>query len=87
MDWLESRFNISIEWNFFATSHSKGPADAISDTIKQLVSNNIIQGVDHVNNAESFFNSLVKCNTKIKSCYISSNNINSIVEKRSANTF
>ena len=61
MHWLESRFNVSIIWNFFATSHGKGPVDAISGTVT--------------------VNSLVKCNTKIKSCNISSNNISSIVEK------
>ena len=59
---------------FLATLLSKG------GTIKWLVSNNIIQREDHVNNTKSFFNSLVKCNTNIKSCYIS-NNINSIIEK------
>ena len=63
---------------FFATSHGKGPVDAISGTVKWLVNNNIIRRVD---DAESFFNSLVTCNTKTKSCYISSNNINSIAEK------
>ena len=66
---------------FLATLLSKGLVDAIGDTIKWLVSNNIIQREDHVNNTKSFFKSLVKCNTNIKSCYISSNNINSIIEK------
>ena len=81
MPWLESRFNVSIVWNFFATSHSKGPVDAIGGTVKRLVSNNIIVRVGHVNDAEPFFSNLVKYSTKIKSCYISSNNINSTAEK------
>ena len=81
LHWLESRFNVSIVWNFFATSHGKGPVDAIGGTVKRLVNNQIIQRVDHVNDVESFFNSLVKCDTKIKSFYISSNDINSVNEK------
>ena len=76
-----NRFNVSIVWIFFATSHGKGPVDAIDGTVKRLVSNQIIRRVDHVNDAESFFNSLVKCNTKIKSFYIPSNDITSVKEK------
>ena len=34
LHWLESRFNVSIVWNFFATLHGKGPVDAISGTGK-----------------------------------------------------
>ena len=59
LHWLGNRFNVSTVWNFFATSHGKGLVDAIGGTVKRLVSNNIIQRVDHVNNAECFFNSLV----------------------------
>ena len=70
LHWLESRFNVSKVWNFFATSHGKGPVDVIGGTVKRLVSNQIIRRVGHVNDAESFFNSLVKCNTKIKPFYI-----------------
>ena len=66
---------------FLATLLSKGLVDAIGDTIKWLVSNNTIQREDHVNNTKSFFKSLVKSNTNIKSCYISSSNIDSIIEK------
>ena len=77
--WLERRFNVSKVWNLFATSQGKGPVDAIGGTVKQLVSNNIIWRVDHVNDAEFFLDSLAKCNTKIKSYYISSNNIDSII--------
>ena len=64
--------------------HGKGPVDAIGGTVKWLVSNRIIWRVDHVNEAESFFNSLFKCNTKMKSCYIASNDIN-LAAKRSVN--
>lgn len=43
----EEDFNIKYaEWNFFATSHGKGPCDGIWDTIKRLAYRHSLQGGD-----------------------------------------
>lgn len=33
---FKNRHNIDIEWHFFATSHGKGPCDAIGGTLKRM---------------------------------------------------
>ena len=43
----EEAFNIKYaEWNFFATSHGKGPCDGIGGTIKRLAFQHSLQGGD-----------------------------------------
>jgi hypothetical protein len=43
----EEDFNIKYaEWNFFATSHGKGPCDGIGGTIKRLAFRHSLQGGD-----------------------------------------
>jgi hypothetical protein len=37
-------FGMRAEWNFFATSHGKGPCDGIGGTIKRLAYRNSLQG-------------------------------------------
>lgn len=37
---LESKHNVTIKWNFFATSHGKGPVDGIGATVKRIVWSN-----------------------------------------------
>ena len=39
-----SRFNISIDWNFFATSHGKGVVDGIGGSTKRMIWNRIRSG-------------------------------------------
>lgn len=34
---LEEKHNVKIKWNYFATSHHKGPVDGIKGTIKRQV--------------------------------------------------
>ena len=33
LSWFEKTFNAKVYWNFFASSHGKGPVDGIGDTI------------------------------------------------------
>lgn len=43
-------FNIEIEWNFFATSHGKGPCDGVGGTLKRLATRASLQrtNADHI---------------------------------------
>ena len=34
---VQRKHGIEITWNFFATSHSKGPVDGIGGAVKRLV--------------------------------------------------
>ena len=36
-------FGLSAEWNFFATSHGKGPCDGLSGTVKRLATKASLQ--------------------------------------------
>ena len=37
IDTLEKKHNIQVEWNFFCTSHRKGPVDGIGGSVKRHV--------------------------------------------------
>lgn len=32
----KTKYNLDVEWHFFATSHGKGPCDAIGGTVKRM---------------------------------------------------
>jgi hypothetical protein len=36
-------FGIEAEWNFFATSHGKGPCDGVGGTVKRLAAKASLQ--------------------------------------------
>ena len=39
----ESDFGLDAEWNFFATSHGKGPCDGVGGTVKRLAARASLQ--------------------------------------------
>ena len=51
---LEKRHSVSISWNFFATSHCKGPVDGIGGSVKRFVLGKVKTRHHMVNNAQSF---------------------------------
>lgn len=51
---LEKRYNLKISWNFFATSHGKGPVDGIGGAVKRQVRNSVMRREKIVNNAVTF---------------------------------
>ena len=36
---FKTKYNVDAEWHFFATSHGKGPCDAIGGTLKRMARN------------------------------------------------
>ena len=62
--WFSNKYGIELIWNFFATSHGKGPVDAIGGTVKRQVSSCIIQRRAIVKDSESFYHcALEACST------------------------
>ncbi|CAG9790692.1 unnamed protein product [Diatraea saccharalis] len=51
---LEKISNKKIIWNYFATSHGKGPVDGIGGALKRLVRSKVISRVENVFNAQQF---------------------------------
>ena len=51
---LQEKHNIQITWNFFATSHGKGPVDGIGGAVKRQVWNAVKTRKHIVTDAKSF---------------------------------
>ena len=51
---MQRKHGIEITWNFFPTSHSKGPVDGIGGAVKRLVWNAIRSRTVIVTNTSSF---------------------------------
>ncbi|KAJ8033178.1 39S ribosomal protein L13, mitochondrial [Holothuria leucospilota] len=56
---LGKAHKIDIEWNFFATSHGKGPVDGIGGSAKRFVMQKVLNGQHIVTNAASFADAAV----------------------------
>lgn len=61
---LEKKHHIKIEWNFFATSHGKGPVDGIGGALKRQVREKVMAGEAEVRNADEFVRAVDK-NSKV----------------------
>ena len=55
-----------IVWNYFATSHGKGPTDALGGNAKRIVHRKSMGKQAHVKDANSFAQALVNTNINIK---------------------
>jgi hypothetical protein len=56
-----------LTWSFFATSHGKGPVDAVGGAVKRLVWRSVLsRRVSAVGNAKQFTETLEACDTVIK---------------------
>lgn len=55
---FQSKYDIEAEWHFFATSHGKGPCDAIGGTIKRMATRaSLAKEREHpIKNARELFN-------------------------------
>lgn len=51
---LSEKFAINLTWNYFATSHGKGPVDGIGGSVKRYVWGKVKNRKNHVNNASTF---------------------------------
>lgn len=51
---VQTKFKLKTEWNYFASSHSKGPVDGIRGTLKRQVREKVMTGEVEVRNAIEF---------------------------------
>ena len=49
--WLQEKHKLKICWNFFATSHGKGPVDGIDGVVKRMATQKVIQRKVNITNA------------------------------------
>ena len=54
LPFFEQRKEITIKWNYFATSHGKGPVDGVGGILKQFVTSKIMQRKAQVHNVDYF---------------------------------
>ena len=52
--WFQKRKNMHIKWNYFATSHGKGPVDGIGGCIKRYVTSKIMTRKAIVQDVDAF---------------------------------
>jgi hypothetical protein len=70
----EADFGLTAEWNFFATSHGKGPCDGIGGTVKRLACNESLRrtsAADHIISIDRMFE-FCKTIQNVKFCLIRS---------------
>lgn len=72
---IQQRYQFSVSWNYFATSHGKGPNDALGGTAKRMVHERIMSRNVTVNSAESFANVLGSMANGFSVTYVSSEDI------------
>ena len=41
--WVDEKYSVKLCWNFFASSHGKGPVDGIGGAIKIIAAHKVIQ--------------------------------------------
>ena len=74
LPWLENKHHIKIYWNFFATSHGKGPVDGVGGTIKRLATQKVLQRKVNITDAMSFYEA-IKNESLIEVLYLTSDEI------------
>lgn len=70
----EEDFGIKAEWNFFATSHGKGPSDGVGGNFKRAAARASIQGT-LINSAKSLYEWADTHMSSIKTVYVTSEEI------------
>ena len=78
---LEQINNIKLIWNFFATSHGKGPVDAIGGTVKRQVAARVFQRRAIVKDSITFYKCALEACSKINIYHFSSLQVKEETEK------
>ena len=59
--YFQSKLDISIRWNYFATSHGKGPVDGVGAIVKRFVTQRIMTRKFIVQDVHSFLKAAGGC--------------------------
>ena len=62
---LEKHHELKITWNYFATSHGKGPNDGLGGNVKRMAHRLIMTNTKMIKNAETFADAIQSCETGI----------------------
>ena len=82
---LQLKHQLSITWNYFATSHGKGPCDAIGGNVKRIARRMVMAGRKIVNDANTFCEALHLSQTAIIHKGISASDITRIINELKLN--
>ena len=63
---LQEHHGMQIQWNYFATSHGKGPNDALGGNVKRMAHRLTMTRTAIVNNAETLASAVRSCDTNIR---------------------
>ena len=63
---LAETFDLQLSWNYFATSHGKGPNDALGGNVKRMVQTRVLTRKAVVCNAEDFKDIIKDTESKIR---------------------
>lgn len=72
---LQQTFDVSLEWNYFATSHGKGAVDGVGGCVKRSVWSRVKAGKLEARNAVEFFNAAVASNSTVKVVFVTKEEI------------
>ena len=56
--WLQEKHRLKIFWNFFATSHGKGPVDGFGGVVKRMATQKVIQRKVNISDNGSFYDAI-----------------------------
>lgn len=70
---FKSKHKMDVEWHFFATSHGKGPCDAIGGNVKRMATRaSLAKEHEHpITNPRQLYDWIMTANTKMSFCYVS----------------
>ena len=77
--WLQEKRKLRICWNFFATSHGKGPVDGIGGVVQRMARQKVIQRKVYITNAASFYDAS-NSESNVKVFLIEAEEIRNVVE-------
>jgi hypothetical protein len=62
---LVDKYSLAVSWNYFATSHGKGPHVALGGNVKRMAHRQVLSRCTVINDAQSFANAVKMANTNI----------------------
>ena len=74
LPWFESKLNLTVHWNFFASSHGKGPVYVIGRTTKRLTANIVTSHKGIITDSHSFVKT-AESSPKVKVLHVTSTDI------------
>lgn len=62
---LQKIYNVQIMWNYFATSHGKGPNDALGGNVKRIAHRQVLARAIVINDAKTFCSAIEAASSNI----------------------